>query len=331
MVQHQWHEPAEDGHAELVEQRMQCSGVVGQPSERTELGRRDAQAGHLGEHAAGWHLQAPTGHLANSPRNRRRGNAVDHLVPSCPVERSNCRRLSDRVKCSNWAAMSNAGRSNAPTLEAVAQAAGVSRALVPLVMRDSPRVSVESRRRVSAAAATLGYRPNLMARNLASRKTMTIGVLLNDLHNPWFAEVTDGIQDASERHGYQLILASGRRSPTLESRALDTFLASRVDGIIVAGCRVPAARLDAVGAEVAVVSVGRVLPRPSVGSVTTDDAFVAYLAVQHLHDLGHLPIAHIDGGKGAGAAPRRTGYLRTMRDLGLADKAQLVPGDFTEE
>ena len=128
-------------------------------------------------------------------------------------------------------------------------------------MRDSPRVSVESRRRVSAAATKLGYRPNLMARNLASRKTMTIGVLLNDLHNPWFAEVTDGIHDAAERHGYQLILASGRRSPTLESRALDTFLASRVDGIIVAGCRLPAARLDAVAAEVAVVSVGRALPR----------------------------------------------------------------------
>jgi DNA-binding LacI/PurR family transcriptional regulator len=216
-------------------------------------------------------------------------------------------------------------------LEDVAQAAGVSRALVSLVMRDSPRVSAESRRRVSAAAATLGYRPNLMARNLASRKTMTIGVLLNDLHNPWFAEVTDGIHDASERLGYQLILASGRRSPALESRALDTFLASRVDGIIVAGCRVPAARLDAVGAEVAVVSVGRVLPRTTVGSVTTDDAFGAQLAVQHLYDLGHRRIAHIDGGKGAGAAPRRSGYVRTMRTLGLAGDAQLVPGDFTEE
>ena len=190
-------------------------------------------------------------------------------------------------------------------------------------MRDSPRVSDESRQRVTEAASKLGYRPNLMARNLAARKTMTIGVLLNDLHNPWFAEVTDGIHAAAERHGYQLILASGRRSPGLESRALDTFLASRVDGIIVAGCRLPSNRLEAVASEVALVSVGRAFSKVSFGSVTTDDAHGARLAVEHLYELGHRRIAHI--------APRRTGYLRTMRDLGLADAAQVIVGDFTEE
>ena len=213
----------------------------------------------------------------------------------------------------------------------MAQIAGVSRALVSLVMRSSPRVSDESRKRVTDAALKLGYRPNLMARNLAARKTMTIGVLLNDLHNPWFAEVTDGIHAAAERHHYQLILASGRRSTRLESRALDTFLASRVDGIIVAGCRLPAGRLDAVAAEVALVSVGRAFSRVGFGSVTTDDAHGARLAVEHLHELGHTRIAHIDGGKGAGAAPRRAGYLRTMRSLGLAEHAQVIAGDFTEE
>jgi DNA-binding LacI/PurR family transcriptional regulator len=159
---------------------------------------------------------------------------------------------------------------------------------------------------------------------------MTIGVLLNDLHNPWFAEVTDGIHDAAEQHGYQLILASGRRSTRLESQALDTFLASRVDGVIVAGCRLPAARLAVVAAEVALVSVGRALPRSGFGSVTTDDAFGARLAVDHLYELGHRRIAHIDGGKGAGATPRRRGYIRTMKALGLANAAQIVAGDFTE-
>ena len=213
----------------------------------------------------------------------------------------------------------------------MARIAGVSRALVSLVMRGSPRVSDESRQRVTDAAAKLGYRPNLMARNLAARKTMTIGVLLNDLHNPWFAEVTDGIHAAAERHGYQLILASGRRSPRLESRAVDTFLASRVDGVIVAGCRMPVARLEAVAGEVALVSVGRAFASSDIGTVNTDDGYGARLAVEHLYELGHHRIAHIDGGKGAGAAPRRTGYLRTMRMLGLAETSLVISGDFTEE
>src|SRR4029078_7475071 len=89
--------------------------------------------------------------------------------------------------------------------------------------------------------------------------------------------------------------------------------------------------LEDVAAEVAVVSVGRVFARVQFGSVTTDDADGARLAVEHLYALGHRQIAHIDGGKGAGAAPRRTGYLRTMRRLGLADDAHVIAGDFTEE
>jgi DNA-binding LacI/PurR family transcriptional regulator len=104
-----------------------------------------------------------------------------------------------------------------------------------------------------------------------------------------------------------------------------------VDGIIVAGCRMPLTRLVEVAREVPVVSAGRSLTGPTLGSVSADDTEGTRLAVEHLAALGHRRIAHIDGGRGAGSAPRRAGYLAAMRSLGLGQHTHVIAGDFTEE
>jgi DNA-binding LacI/PurR family transcriptional regulator len=217
----------------------------------------------------------------------------------------------------------------AVTLEDVAARAGVSRALVSLALRNSPKVAELSRQRVLAAAAELGYRPNLNARRLASRQSGTIGVLLADLHNPVFADVLDGLDQSTHRGPDQLLLASGFRDPERERAAVESFLSHQVDGIVVIGSRLSASEIQALSRITPTVVAGQRIR--GVDCVFVDDALGARLLTEHLISLGHRRIAHLDGGKGAGAAPRRRAYADTMRAHGLGQNIRICAGNFSEE
>jgi len=218
-----------------------------------------------------------------------------------------------------------------PTIIDVAAKAGVSKSMVSLVMRGANVVSDEKRRLVLEAAAELGYRPNAAARSLVRQRTNLIGVVLSDLHNPFFTEVIDGIEAEAEARGYRLIISTASRLASIERRALDTLLELRVDGLILAS---PMLALDAISAasrEVPVVLVARPSSSDMVDSVSNDDPTGAALVVQHLVELGHRRIAHVDGGGGAGAAERRAGYERAMEERGLGAHIRVAAGTYTED
>lgn len=215
-----------------------------------------------------------------------------------------------------------------PTMDDVARKAGVSRALVSLALRNSSKVSASSRAAVLAAADELGYRPNLIARHLASKQTRTLGLLINDLHNPYFPGVADGVKRAADARGYRLLLNSAFLDDDDERSALETFIDFRVDGIVLTGSRVDPAVIERAALSCPVVVVSRPLESDLIDTVNNDDRLGATLAVEHLIQLGHRHIWHIDGGRGAGATQRREGYEATMRRHGLTP--HVVGGAFTE-
>ncbi|MFE2753694.1 LacI family DNA-binding transcriptional regulator [Actinosynnema sp. NPDC059335] len=215
-----------------------------------------------------------------------------------------------------------------PTMDDVAARAGVSRALVSLVMRGSPRVSEQRRAAVLRAAEELGYSPHAMARSLASRTSHVLGVMVSDLHNAFFAEVVDGLDAVATEQGFDLILNTGGRRPARERRALRSLLSFRPAGLALLSPVVPSADIARAAEQTSVVLVGRSSRLAGVDTVNDDGERGLALAVEHLVSLGHRRIAHLDGGGGSQAAPRRRGYLAAMASHGLAPR--VVASEYTD-
>jgi DNA-binding LacI/PurR family transcriptional regulator len=216
-----------------------------------------------------------------------------------------------------------------PTQEDVAKKAKVSRALVSLVMRGSPNVSDQRRRRVLRAAEELGYRPNAYARSLASKRLHTIGVLINDVTNPYFGGVYSSLATAAEKAGFDLLVAPGTRSATKESALVRTLLEHRVAGLALLSPLMPTKELRNLTASWPTVLIGRDASLDGVDVVTTDEHQAARLVLEHLTGLGHRDIVQITGGSNRSAKDRAKAYRAVMRELGLEPRE--VAGAFSHE
>ncbi|MGW7576290.1 LacI family DNA-binding transcriptional regulator [Streptomyces sp. NPDC054765] len=232
----------------------------------------------------------------------------------------------------------SAGRSGArpvggrpPTIRGVAERAGVSKSLVSLVLQGSSRVSDAKRQAVLAAIDELGYRPNAAARSLVARRTHTVGVLLNDMRNPWFVEVLDGLNSLLQAQGLRMLMADGRLDRRAGQDFARTFQEMRVDGIVVVGTLPDTDGLAEVAERLPTVIAGNHEPRlPRVDLVANDDERGARLATEHLIGLGHRRIAHI-AGQGLVGELRRRGFEAAVRAHGLEASAVVENGDGTEE
>ena len=164
-------------------------------------------------------------------------------------------------------------------LKDIAADIGVSTITVSKVLRNKPDVGEETRQRILQRIKELNYRPNLLARGLASGRSHTVGLIVPDLVHTFFAELAKGLKAGLRAHGYQLILASAEEEPELE---IDTLLARGVDALVVASCQTDAAGLrHLANATVPYVLLDRRLPDLPAHFVGSDDIAAGSLATEH--------------------------------------------------
>ncbi|MFW0775448.1 LacI family DNA-binding transcriptional regulator [Paenarthrobacter nitroguajacolicus] len=214
-----------------------------------------------------------------------------------------------------------------PTLMDVAEAAGVSRALVSIVMRGAPGASEATRLKVQEAARHLGYRPDSRARLLRSNRTRLLGVSFSTAH-PFHAELVDAAYAGAALRGYDIALsavANGRP----EARAVESLLDLGCEALIMISPSLAEHELAAYAIRLPVVSLLRDDVGHTLDSVSSDDQAGMRIAVEHLSSLGHRRIAHVDGGDAVSGPQRREAFRTEMARRGL--ESRIVPGGATEE
>lgn len=211
----------------------------------------------------------------------------------------------------------------------VAERAGVSVTTVSHVINETRPVSDKLQQRVINAMAELGYRPNALARSLRRKQSHTIGIIVPDSVNPFFAEVARGIEDVSFEQDYSVILCNSDGDLAKELLYTNVLAEKRVDGILfVAVSGVTTDHLLPLQArKMPVVVVDRDVPGAAFDSVLVDNAQGGRLATQHLIDLGHQRIGCITGPPDlTSSAERATGYRQALHENNLASDEKLIAG-----
>ncbi|MGF6604133.1 LacI family transcriptional regulator [Paraburkholderia sp. GAS448] len=219
------------------------------------------------------------------------------------------------------------------TLEEIARAAGVSPSTVSRILNGSARVGPAKQQAVEQAIARFNYRPNVLARSLASGKTDTIGVLTQTIASPFYAEWMRGIEDALHEPGFTPLFVSSRWSVRDEVSRIEQFIERRVDGIIVLHAQLDEQSLRDYSRRVPIVALGRSLQNsPTLAGLSINNLQGARDATQHLIDQGHREIAFIGGPHNhADAIERLDGYRMTLEEAGIAFDANRVEhADFLE-
>ncbi len=217
------------------------------------------------------------------------------------------------------------------TIADVARRAGVSKVTVSRVLNGATNVNPDTCARVELATKDLKYMPNLAARSLRSRQTLTIALIVSDITNAFWTTVARGVEDEAQRRSYSVFLGNTDDSPDKQRSYLRAVVQQRVDGVIIAPYNSEATSVRTLGEHgIPTVVIDRKLDRWDIDTVRADSVGGACAMVEHLVAVGHRQIAMISGPHGVSTAEERAaGYILALHKAGIAYDPRLLRwGDF---
>jgi len=199
---------------------------------------------------------------------------------------------------------------------------------VSRAINNKPGLSDELRQKILALADQMGYRPSQIAQGLATRQTSTVGLVVPDITNPFYAPIARGAEDVAYEYGYSVFLINTAADLDREAVALDSLWRKEIDGAILCSLRMPLDQLEGhLTRFPAVVLFNRELkkPLPNVVSINVNDMRGAMLAVEHLVESGRKQIAYLSGPANSYSSQRRLeGYRQALKNAGLAFDPQMI-------
>ncbi|MGG3450736.1 MULTISPECIES: catabolite control protein A [Bacillaceae] len=218
------------------------------------------------------------------------------------------------------------------TIYDVAREASVSMATVSRVVNGNPNVKPATRKKVNEVIERLGYRPNAVARGLASKKTTTVGLIIPDISNIFYAELARGIEDIATMYKYNIILSNSDQNEEKEMRLIQTMLGKQVDGLIFMGNHINDEHVKEFDrSPVPIVLAGSVEQTGKAPSVNIDYKEAAREAVQLLIDKGHKRIAYVASPfhDVINTAYALASYKEVLKGAGIYAEELIIEGDYT--
>jgi LacI family repressor for deo operon, udp, cdd, tsx, nupC, and nupG len=220
------------------------------------------------------------------------------------------------------------------TVQDVARDAGVSTATVSRVLSGSARATDETRARVMASVARLGYAPNNAAKSLRTMKSGKILVTVPDISNPFFSQVIRGVEEAASAAGYSVLLGDTRHEEEREAQYADMLRRREADGLIFLGHRLPESLAEMVarlGPKAPIVNGCEFSPELGVASAHIDNERAAAEAMEHLYDLGHRRVGVITGPLASPLSRDRLAGVQEAAAGRTGGELTVAQGDFSIE